>query len=98
MDVPSLNPGEKAQQAVDAGVISDPSENAIYPYSSVVPYTNTLWEDLVASGRNDFVAANTIVDYMNALNDPRRPFYFDSNITDDNGDVIYCWRNVWCHQ
>ncbi len=38
--------------------------------------SNPLYEDLVQSGRHDFVPANTLVDKMNALNDPRRPFYF----------------------
>lgn len=89
MDVPTLDPGEKAQSAIDGGIISNPIENAEYPYSTVVPNTNTLYEDLVASGRNDFVAANTIVDIMNDLEDPRRPFYFDDNITDSLGNVIY---------
>jgi hypothetical protein len=37
---------------------------------------NPLFEDLVQSGRHDFVPANTLVDKMNELNDPRRPFYF----------------------
>ncbi len=89
MDVPSLDPGGKAQAAISAGIIADPSQNAMYPYSTVVPNTNTLWEDLVASGRSDFVAANTVVDYMNALEDPRRPFYFDDNITDSTNAVVY---------
>ncbi|MBZ0243281.1 MAG: SusD/RagB family nutrient-binding outer membrane lipoprotein, partial [Bacteroidales bacterium] len=50
---------------------------------------NPLYQDLVQSGRNDFVAANTLVDLMNGLDDPRRASYFDSNITDENQNVIY---------
>jgi hypothetical protein len=41
--------------------------------------SNPIYQDLVQSGRNDFVPANTIVDMMNALNDPRRDEYFDPN-------------------
>lgn len=38
--------------------------------------SNPLFQDLVQSGRSDFVPANTIVDLMNGLNDPRRAAYF----------------------
>jgi hypothetical protein len=38
--------------------------------------SNPLYVDLVASGRHDFVPANTIVDTMNYLQDPRRASYF----------------------
>lgn len=37
---------------------------------------NGVYVDLVQSGRHDFVPANTIVDIMNNLNDPRRDAYF----------------------
>ena len=42
--------------------------------------SNPLYVDLVQSGRHDFVAANTIIDKMNALEDPRREAYFADNI------------------
>ena len=48
-------------------------------YTNTTPNTNPLYEDLVLSGRKDFVPANTIVDIMNDLNDPRRDDYFDLN-------------------
>lgn len=38
--------------------------------------SNPLYQDLVQSGRDDFVPANTIVDLMNELEDPRRDAYF----------------------
>jgi hypothetical protein len=38
--------------------------------------SNPMYIDLVQSGRHDFVPANTIVDMMNTLNDPRRVSYF----------------------
>lgn len=89
MDVPSLDPGGKAQAALTAGIISSVLENARYPYSTVVPNTNPLWEDLVASGRDDFVGANTFIDTLNSLGDPRLPYFFDGNLTDGSGDPIY---------
>jgi hypothetical protein len=75
-DVPALNPAAKASQAFAAGVMTSDSDNATLQYKSTQPNTNPLYEDLVSSGRYDFVAANTIVDVMNTLNDPRRPNYF----------------------
>jgi hypothetical protein len=50
----------------------------------------------VQSGRNDFVPANTLVDRMNALNDPRRSAYF----TLHNGAYvggIYGNNNTWAN-
>lgn len=45
--------------------------------------SNPLYQDLVQSGRNDFVAANTIIDIQNNLNDPRRYAYWDTNLEED---------------
>lgn len=58
------------------GLISSNSEKAQIIYLASQPNTNPIYDDLVASGRNDFVAANTIVDFMDSLNDPRMPYYF----------------------
>jgi Starch-binding associating with outer membrane len=69
-----------AQEAVTAGVLTSNSDNVILNYLGSTPNTNPLWVDLVQSGRSDFVAANTIVNYMNAKSDPRRAFYFDNNL------------------
>lgn len=68
-----------AQSVVSAAVpnvFSSNLDNARLIYSSSQPNTNPLYEDLVASGRHDFVPANTIVDVMNTLADPRRPLFF----------------------
>ena len=84
-DVPSMASISKseAEAAINAGVFNSNSDNATLSYESATPNTNPLWIDLVQSGRSDFVAANTIVDYMNSLNDPRRAFYFDNNLGPD---------------
>ncbi|WP_196885248.1 SusD/RagB family nutrient-binding outer membrane lipoprotein [Aureivirga sp. CE67] len=65
------------------------ADNAIFQYSKLPPNTNPIWINLVQSGRHDYVPANTIVDKMNTLEDPRRMLYFDGNIKDDNDNVIY---------
>lgn len=57
-------------------VMTDNFDNALLWYMATQPNNNPVNENLVLSGRNDFVAANTLVDVMNSLNDPRRPFFF----------------------
>lgn len=58
---------------------SSNADNAEVVYDAApLASTNPLYQSLVASGRKDFVAANTIVDIMNALDDPRRAVYFDN--------------------
>lgn len=74
-----------AEDAASKGVFTGNQDNAIIAYQSSPPNTNPLWEDLVQSGRSDYVAANTIVDIMNDLEDPRRTYYFDQNL----GDGVY---------
>jgi len=66
-----------------AGTFTSIADNATLEYLDAPPNTNPLWVDLVQSGRSDFVVANTLVDKMNALNDPRRPFYMAQNMGDD---------------
>jgi hypothetical protein len=81
-DVPTLAAKSTAaiQSAVSGGVFTSNADNAALAYASTTPNTNPVWVDLVQSGRSDFVVTNTIIDKMNALNDPRRPFYFDENL------------------
>ena len=75
-DEPSLNPAAKAKAAFEAGVMTSNGDNATIQYKSTQPNTNPLYEDLVSSGRYDFIAANTLVDKMNDLDDPRRAKYY----------------------
>ncbi len=63
------------ESAISGGVFTSSDDNALFPFMTAT-HPNPLYEDLVQSGRNDFVPANTIVDIMNNLSDPRRPFYF----------------------
>ncbi|MFN8274325.1 MAG: SusD/RagB family nutrient-binding outer membrane lipoprotein [Flavobacteriaceae bacterium] len=64
------------ESAVADGVITSNDENAVFNYVSAAPNYNPIYENLIASGRNDFVPAKTIVDAMNGLSDPRRAKYF----------------------
>lgn len=67
-----------AQSTVEAAspnAFQSNADNAIIPFQTGT-HQNPLWEALVQSGRNDYVPANTIVDMMNNLDDPRRPIHF----------------------
>ncbi|MBW7869590.1 MAG: SusD/RagB family nutrient-binding outer membrane lipoprotein [Flavobacteriia bacterium] len=79
MDVNSSAAGY-VQQALASGVFTSNDDNFQLNYLTAAPYTSPVYEDLVLSGRTDYVPANTVVDYMKALNDPRMPIYFSKLI------------------
>ncbi|MFV8327490.1 SusD/RagB family nutrient-binding outer membrane lipoprotein [Flavobacterium sp. ZS1P14] len=63
--------------ALASGIISSNADNTNLNYlDTSVGNSNPLYADLVVSQRNDFVPANTLVNKMNALTDPRRAKYF----------------------
>jgi len=64
--VASINP---------ANLIQSSDENASLQYLPVTPNTNPVWVWLVQSGREDYVASNTLMDIMQApaVDDPRIP-------------------------
>jgi hypothetical protein len=86
-NVTGINSADWAQEAVQEGVFASNVDNALLEYQGSSPNTNPLYEDLVASGRNDFVPANTIVDLMDSLTDPRMSSYFDDNLENWVGGV-----------
>lgn len=76
-------------------VFSSSADDATFYYASSPPNTNPIWVDLVQSNRKDYVAANTIVDAMTALNDPRVPFYFSTDANGGYSGGIYGMSNNW---
>lgn len=69
----------KAKTLVEAAALNafkSNADNALFPYVVNPPNTNPIWTNLVQSNRNDYVPANTLVNAMNNLSDPRRDFYF----------------------
>ncbi|RZJ33341.1 MAG: SusD/RagB family nutrient-binding outer membrane lipoprotein [Flavobacterium sp.] len=64
------------ESGYNGGVILNNADNATFEYSSSAPNYNQLYADLVASNRTDFVPAATIVNALNATNDPRESVYF----------------------
>jgi len=67
-----------AKAAVEAGYAGAfaPDEKCELVYLDATN-SNPIYQDVIQSGRSDFIAANTIIDAMNALADPRLPSYFD---------------------
>ncbi len=63
------------ESAVSKGIFTSNDDNATFKFTAVNPNSNPVWEDLVLSGRKDFVIAKTFVDKLNQLNDPRRSAY-----------------------
>ncbi len=81
------------ESAIAGGVFTSNDDIAAIQYQSTTPNTNPLWEDLVQSGRSDFLAANTLVDYMNQFEDPRRMAYFDDNVEGYIGGIYGASNN-----
>ncbi len=79
-DVSGLNPGQKATEAVAAGVFTSAAQSARYTYLGASPNTNPLCAQLVLSGRKDWVMANTFVDVLKAKADPRIDNFCDGNL------------------
>jgi len=77
-DVNSTLAQTTIESAVADGVILTNTQNATFDYSGNAPFYNPLYAQIVASNRNDYVASSTIVNAMNALEDPRRPIYFQA--------------------
>lgn len=72
------------------------ADNARFPYISDPPNNNPIASSLNPSftTREDFLPANTIVDVMNELNDPRREFYF-TKIDDQFKGGVYGFGNEY---
>jgi len=69
----------KAKALIEAAApnaFTSNADNLVFTYYPTTPNTNPVWVDVIQSGRNDFVAANTIIEILNSTNDPRRPAFF----------------------
>lgn len=75
-DVPAANPGSLVTEALNAGVIEDQSESAIYHPYGIAPYISPYYQAFVLDARKDFCPTNTLVNKMNLLEDPRREKWF----------------------
>jgi hypothetical protein len=81
-DAPNgIDVSKKIQEAA-SGVFQSNDDNALFHYLGATPNTNPLYMDLVASGRHDFVATNTMVDTMLAMNDTIRLALYYTKVKD----------------
>ena len=90
MVLADVDPGlsvSTVNSAVAAGIFTSNSDNGSYKYSASAPNNNPMNDNLVLSGRKDYVAGETIINKMIALNDPRIPMYFDNNLRPKLGKV-----------
>jgi hypothetical protein len=87
-DVDAAKAKTLVEASADHGVETN-ADNIVFQYLSAPPNTNPVYLDLVQSGRKDFVAANTLVDAMKGLNDPRIPYYFSTDATGAYTGGIY---------
>ena len=74
---PSL--AKSVVESIDmADLITSNSEVAQLQYLETTPNTNPIWVGLIQSGREDYVASNTMMDIMEApaVDDPRIPEYY----------------------
>lgn len=87
---------EVAKAAVGGELITSNADNALFGYVAS-PNNNPVWLDIPPiSSRQDFVAASTLVDRMNDLNDPRRGAYFTT--VGSTGEYIggkYGFNNIY---
>lgn len=75
------------EEAVD-GAFTSNDDDCLLGYQQASPNYNQLYADLIASGRHDFVPANTIVDIMNEMEDPRSDAYFSDKIDTSTVDGV----------
>ncbi len=94
-DVPGYSPQAVVEAAVNAGVFDSNDDDALLHYLGAQPNTNPLHEDLILSGRKDFVPANTIIDLMVGLNDPRLNQYFQDKIDGEWVGGEYGYSNAY---
>jgi len=69
----------KATQAIAGGVFTSEADNFAFPFETTPPNTNPIWVDLVQSGRNDYLVADTFVNLIAPLNDPRASVFMADN-------------------
>jgi len=71
-------------EAVAGGIFTSNLDNALFTYETSSPNYSALYSNLVASGRNDYVACSTIINHMydsnnDIIKDPRLDKYYDKH-------------------
>ncbi len=73
---------ETAKAAIEQAspnAINSAADNAIFKYLASPPNNNPLYDQIVTSGRSDFIAAKDLMDVLNNMADPRKTQFFGTN-------------------
>lgn len=68
-----------AIEAASPKAISAAADNTVFKYLASPPNNNPLYDQLVTSGRSDFIAAKDLMDVLINMSDPRKTQYFGVN-------------------
>lgn len=82
-DVDKATSQAQAEAAAKAGIIASNEDNYAMVFDGA-QYKNPFYDDLIDSGRYDYVPTSGVVDYMLSKNDPRIPVWF--NKASEDGD------------
>lgn len=74
-DVDPATSKAKAEAAIASGVMTSSTDSYSLPFDGGT-FTNPVYDDLVASGRLDFVPSEQVINMMNTKADPRRDVWF----------------------
>ena len=66
-------------EAADTKALGSSADNVTFKYLSGSPNTNPIWVDIVQSGRQDYVAAKTLLDFLKNNSDPRLSLFYGTN-------------------
>ena len=66
----------RAEAAIASGIFTAQSQSAIFRWLGVSPHVNNIYRSFIENGRTDLVPTELVVNTLNTLNDPRRPFLF----------------------
>ncbi|AQW93420.1 SusD/RagB family nutrient-binding outer membrane lipoprotein [Elizabethkingia anophelis] len=81
-DVDNAKAKQLVETAYNSGIILSDSDEFTFPYVAA-QFNNPVYQNLVASGRDDFLPSDVYVNALKAKNDPRVPKYFTK---DPNGN------------
>lgn len=74
-------------EAAEPNAISSSADDVLFKYLAASPNTNPIWNDIVQSGRQDYVAAKPLLDYLKDNADPRLSLYYRYNNETDKAFV-----------
>jgi Starch-binding associating with outer membrane len=89
------NTAKSIVESTASKVFQSSDENATLHYLASPPNTNPVWTELIQSARKDFVAANTIIDKMTELADPRIGAYFTKDANDGYSGGKYAYSSSY---